>query len=146
MPYVGITTIAITASNQCLNLGDVQLYYQGIQISTSILTFNLSFTGNWCSSAGIALGTQSLPCYASFCNDGNLSTICHGGCSAADRLRIQLSQPTLVDQVVIYNRLDSGQSRLNGASVVAADDAGTVWSTTIPSTSANSYSFKIGND
>ena len=142
-----ITSVVITASNGYLNLGDVQLYTRGSQVSPSELTFTLSSTKDSCDSTGI--GEGGLPCYAECagcCNDGDINTVCHGGSWDGDSLTIQLSQPTEVDTIVIYNRQDCCQERLDGASVVAALNDVAIWSATVPSTSSLFYSFRIGNN
>jgi len=141
-----ITSVVITAINDGnLNLGDVQLYAKGSQVSPSELTFTLSSTLDYCDSTGI-IDAGDLPCYADFCNDGDINTVCHGISFFGDSLTIQLSQPTEVDTIVIYNRQDCCQHWLDGAGVVASLNGVTLWSTTVPSTSALSYSFLIGNN
>jgi hypothetical protein len=140
-----ITSIVISViQKQCLNLGEVSLYFEGSQVSPASLDFRLASIGNYCDGTGIA-DAGSNACHASFCNDANPSTICHGSCSAADSLTIELSQPTKVDQILITNRLDGGhRSRLNGANVVAYLNGTTVWRTTVPRTSAYLYQFQTG--
>ena len=137
-----ITSLSITTNGQSLNLAEVWLYWRGTQISPSSLFFSLSSQGYYCSSNGIQnRGTQA--CRASFCNDGNVSTICHGsGGYNSSILTIRTGQPTLVDQFVIINRQDCCQSRINGASVVAFYYGVPVWQFMVPTTS--SYVFQFG--
>ena len=89
---ITVTSIVITYANQCLDLAEVWLYSQGTQVQSSSLSFSLSSIGYFCGSTGIPSG-GSLACLPSYCNDGDLNTICHGGCTAADTLTIQASGP-----------------------------------------------------
>ena len=118
------------------------LFSQGSQVSPSSLTFTLSSTGNWCTSQGLTGGPG--PCSASFCNDGLFSTMCHSGCTGVNTLTIQTSGPTKVDAIVIQNRQDGYQQRLNGATVAAYLYNNSLWSSTVPSNPALSYTFQIG--
>ena len=88
---MAITSIVITTVNQCLDLAEVWLYSQGTQVQPSSLSFSLSSIGNYCGPTGIP-DEGSHPCSAGYCNDGDVNTICHGGCTSADALTIQASE------------------------------------------------------
>lgn len=139
IPTKYITSVVILAvSNNILNLAEVTLISQGTEISRSSLEFTLSSTWPDCS-----WHQQSGPCTASHCNDGLVSTIC-ASLDGGAKLSIQLSVPTPVDQIVIYNRDDCCQDRVNGATVATYLNGAVQWSATIPYTSALSYVFNTG--
>ena len=100
--------------------------------------------GSYCSPTG-ALNGMTGPCYASFANDGNMNTVAVGACDNAYNgpqiLTITRNVPTQVDEVVIYNRQDCCQSRLNNAAVVVYNYGVVTWQTVVPPTSALSYTF-----
>jgi len=93
---VRITVLASTV----INLGEVQLYSHGVQVSPQ--AYALSST----------LGTNP----ANLCFDGNANTYCHSVDGAGDYFEATASVE--ITQVVVINRVDAAQDRIVGASIV----------------------------
>ena len=125
-----ITTVDFIVTNQWLNLAEVWLFYQGIQVNPSSLTFTLSST------------YPGLP--AELCNDGNINTICHSLQDPVATLTIQTSAPIPVDEITLVTRQDCCQDRADGATVMAYNGAAMQWQTIVPSYAARWYTFQIG--
>ena len=141
---VGVDTVMITVTDhydRYLNLEEVQLFDQlGRQISSASLIFTLSSTLH---------GDASY--VANKCNDGIIpastsdeQNLCHTNAETGAFLRIQIIGGLSVNQIVIWNRVDLGKERINGATVAAYVGGAMVWSTIVPSTSAMMYSFVVG--
>jgi hypothetical protein len=138
---VGVDTVVITVTDNYLNLAEVQLFDQlGRQISPASLIFTLS---------SILNGDASY--VANKCNDGIIpasesdeQNLCHTNAETGAFLRIQIIGGLSVNQIVIWNRVDCCQDRINGATVAAYVGGAMVWSTIVPSTSAMMYSFVVG--
>ena len=134
--YADVDRVVITVPNNFLNLAEVQLFDQGRQISPNSLIFTLSSF------------YPGVP--ASNCNDGIIPTswsdpvnVCHSQWGPSN-LTIQISGDMSANQIVIWNRVDCCQDRINGATVATYVGGAMVWSTIVPSTSAMMYSFVVG--
>ena len=146
--YVGgnLSSMAITVTNNWLNLAEVWLYNKGARISPTSLTFILSSTMSGCDASGNP-STSTYPCSASYCNDGLLNTICHSGTNVgSSTLTIQSRGMIAVDQILIRNRQDCCQDRFNTAMLIAYGNVTAIWSTVVPITSSLSYEFSIGKN
>eukprot|EP00600_Ochromonadales_sp_CCMP1393_P002078 CAMPEP_0174980512 /NCGR_PEP_ID=MMETSP0004_2-20121128/15391_1 /TAXON_ID=420556 /ORGANISM="Ochromonas sp., Strain CCMP1393" /LENGTH=339 /DNA_ID=CAMNT_0016232185 /DNA_START=1230 /DNA_END=2246 /DNA_ORIENTATION=- len=93
---VRITVLASTV----INLGEVQLYSHGVQVSPQ--AYALSST----------LGTNP----ANLCFDGNANTMCHSVDDDGDSLDISVLRE--ITQVVVTNRVDAEQDRIVGATIM----------------------------
>mmetsp|Transcript_11673 Transcript_11673/g.19177 ORF Transcript_11673/g.19177 Transcript_11673/m.19177 type:complete len:591 (-) Transcript_11673:1571-3343(-) len=83
-----------------LNLGEVQLYSHGVQVSPQAYALSSTFPPNT----------------ANLCFDGNANTYCHSVDGAGDYFEATASVE--ITQVVVINRVDAAQDRIVGASIV----------------------------
>jgi hypothetical protein len=99
-------------TERAIDLLEVQLFNNNDQISTNLLnfTFSTEYTGN-------TYGSSGFP--ASNCNDGITSGGFQYICSSALETNPTLTIVSLVafDKVVVYNRLDCCQDRIDGATI-----------------------------
>ena len=123
-----IDTVQIYVPYTYLNIAEVWFYNGATQVSQSTLTFSLS--------------SLFTPYVASLANDGNIKTFAHS--QIGGTLTIKFSVSTIVNTIIIYNRYDCCQSRLNGAYIKGYLNSNLVWLHTVPSTSAMSYTFYVG--
>ena len=113
-----------------INLAEVQLFSKGVQIPTSQLSFTLSsIYGN---------------AYASYCNNGNLYDYCHSG-SGDSNPTLTISSPIIPDKIVVYNRVDCCQFRIDGATISMRLSGGQLWSRNFVG-SQTSYTYFPGNN
>jgi len=119
-----------------INLLEVKLFSNTVQIASNLLifTFSTEYTGN-------TYGAPGFP--ASNCNDGITSggfqNICASGFETNPTLTIVSAQE--FDKVVVYNRLDCCQYRINGATITATINQVSK-STTFPG-SYDTYTFTL---
>ena len=93
----------LISAEKYLNLAEVQLFFNNVQLLSSSLNFTLSST------YGATYSAQN-------CNDGDLTDICISGESDPNPT-LTIKATAIFNKVVVYNRVDGGQQRIEGATI-----------------------------
>jgi hypothetical protein len=122
-------TLVIEVHNEFLNLADVQVSRLGENID------NLS------AALSSEIKSSGIVRTANYCVDGDPDTYCHSNTEENARLSIDISGH-IIDTVIVINRLDCCQDRLNGASIFILEDSKQLlWSDQFDYDSSPAYVF-----
>jgi len=128
-----LVTIDDSLNYLAINLAEVQLFKNNVQVTRDKLTFTLSTEH----------GNGAFP--ARNCNDGDIGTICHSGWGLPDPSPYLIIVSTAsFDKVVVYNRGDCCQMRIEGATIAATSD-GISKSTIFPFSPSAVFTFVLSS-
>lgn len=106
----------LLASEKYLHFREVKLFLNEVQLPSASLIFSLSTTFPTSSTTGATYNATN-------CNDGDLTNFCHSGESDSNPT-LTINAATNFDKVVLYNRVDGGQFRIEGATITTTINGG----------------------
>lgn len=123
-----------------LTIAEVKFTFQGVQIAHGVLNFQCtSYDSN-------DYDSTSYPHFPELANDGNIYTYFHSyepDPTGIPTLTITMDASVIFDTIVVINRLNCCQFRINGATITVRSNQTQVYSAVFASTSASQYTFNV---